>query len=56
MVNGFFLSIYLILPAALFAGVYSASNKNQPESEKCLWGAKRRPAHKADGHVSSDSP
>jgi hypothetical protein len=32
-VNAFF-SIYLILPAALGAGVYSASNKNEYQKQK----------------------
>jgi hypothetical protein len=35
----FFFSIYLILPAALGSGVYSASNINKYQKQKeCLWG------------------
>jgi hypothetical protein len=32
--NAFLLSIYLILPAALGSGVYSASNRNQYQKQK----------------------
>jgi hypothetical protein len=46
-----FFSIYLILPAALDPGVYSASNRNQkwiPEAEKlCCWGVEPRPVRRA---------
>jgi hypothetical protein len=38
-----FLSIYLILPAAQGPGVYSASNRNEYQKHKksCFWGVKR---------------
>jgi hypothetical protein len=39
-------SIYLILPAALWPGVDSASNRN--EYQEFFWGCKGRPACKAD--------
>jgi hypothetical protein len=35
--NDFFFSIYLILPAALRSGVYSASNKNEYQKQKCTY-------------------
>jgi hypothetical protein len=40
-------SIYLILPAALWPGVASPSNRN--EYQESFWGGgKGQPAHKAD--------
>jgi hypothetical protein len=33
-VDGFFSSIYLILPAALGPGVHSASNRNEYQKQK----------------------
>jgi hypothetical protein len=34
----FFFSIYIILPAALGTGVYSASNKNEYQKQKNVYG------------------
>jgi hypothetical protein len=33
-VNAFFFSIYLILPASLGPGIYSASNRNEYKKQK----------------------
>jgi hypothetical protein len=41
-------SIFLILPAALGAGVYSASNRNEYQKEKKIWGAERGQTLEAD--------
>jgi hypothetical protein len=46
-VNVFF-SIYLILPAALGPGVYSASNRNEYEKQKMFLGSRARPVRKVD--------
>jgi hypothetical protein len=42
--------IYLILPAALGPGVYSASNRNEYQKHKIIMflGSKVRPVHRAD--------
>jgi hypothetical protein len=39
----FFFSIYLIFPAALGPGIYSASNRNEclKQKEKCFWGVEQ---------------
>jgi hypothetical protein len=42
-------SIYIILPAALDPGVYSASNRNEYQKQKIMFLASRaRPVRKAD--------
>jgi hypothetical protein len=48
-VNGFFFSIYLILPAAIDPGAYSASNRNYSTlSRKIMFlGSKVRPVRRA---------
>jgi hypothetical protein len=44
-----FLSIYLILPAALGHGVYSASNRNEYQKQKIMFlGSRARPVRRAD--------
>jgi hypothetical protein len=40
----FFFSIYLILPAALDPGVYSASNRNEKQKQKNFLGSRAPPA------------
>jgi hypothetical protein len=50
IMNAFFFSIYLILPAALGPGVYSASNRNEYQKQKkniFMW-SRARPVRKAD--------
>jgi hypothetical protein len=48
-VNDFFFSIYLISPAALGPGVYSASNRNEYQKQKIMFlGSRARPVRKAD--------
>jgi hypothetical protein len=42
-------SIYVILPASLSPGVYSASNRNEYQKQKTIFlGSRARPTHKAD--------
>jgi hypothetical protein len=41
-------SIYLILPAALGSGVYSASNRMSTRNIKMILGSKARPVRRAD--------
>jgi hypothetical protein len=53
VVNEFF-SIYLILPAALGPGDYSASNIN--EYQKIILGRTARPARKADNFTAIYEP
>jgi hypothetical protein len=49
---GEFLKIYLILPAALFPGVYSASNRNEYQKHK----SKVRHVHTADNFTAIYEP
>jgi hypothetical protein len=52
-----FFSIYLILPAALGPGVYSASNRNEYHKEKKIFlGSRARLARKADNLTSINQP
>jgi hypothetical protein len=53
-----FLSIYLILPAALGPGVYSASNKNEYQKHKNIffWEVKQLPVRRADNVTAICEP
>jgi hypothetical protein len=52
-----FLSIYLILPAALWPGVYSASNINEYQEQKNnILGRRALPARKADNLAAVCEP
>jgi hypothetical protein len=46
-VNEFF-SIYLIFPATLGPGIYSASNRNEYQKQEMYPGSRVRKAHKTD--------
>jgi hypothetical protein len=48
-----FVSVYLILPAALGHGVYSASNRNEYQKQKAV---KQWPAHKSDNLTANCGP
>jgi hypothetical protein len=49
--------MYLILPAALGPGIYSASNGNEYQKQKkSFWGGKARPVRKADNLTAICEP
>jgi hypothetical protein len=50
-------SVYLILPAALGPGIYSASNRNEYQKHKIRFlGSKVRPVRKADNLIAICEP
>jgi hypothetical protein len=52
-----FFSIYLILPAALDPGVYSASNRNEYQKHTIMFlGVKARSVRRADNHTTICEP
>jgi hypothetical protein len=51
-----FFLIYLIPPAALGPGVYSASNKNEYQKQGKISGNRARPARKADSLTAPCEP
>jgi hypothetical protein len=52
-VNGFLFNMYLIFPAALHHGVYSAPNRNQYQKpKKKFLGSRARPVRKADNFTA----
>jgi hypothetical protein len=56
-VNDFFFSIFLILPAALGPGVYSASNRNEYQKlRNNVSGSTARSVRRADNHAAICEP
>jgi hypothetical protein len=47
---------YLILPAALGPGVYSASNRNEQQKQKNVSGSRERPVCRADNLTAICEP
>jgi hypothetical protein len=56
VIDFFFFSVYLILPAALGSWVYSVYNRNEYQKKKMFLGSRARPVIKADNLTAICKP
>jgi hypothetical protein len=55
-ITEFFFSVYLIVPAALGPGIYSASNRNEYRKQKKFLGSTAQPERKVDNITAVYEP